>query len=143
MSRKKQHYEDLLEQGVELIRFYNENPCIAAYDLLGVDLDPIQRLVFNDMWFKDYVITVATRGYGKTFLLGTLAVLSCMIKPGYRVGLMAPVFRQSKLIFAEVEKLYAQSSILREACEYSYSQKSHSPCGERGISGGDRTIWCR
>lgn len=117
MSRKKQHYEDLLEQGVELIRFYNENPCIAAYDLLGVDLDPIQRLVFNDMWFKDYVITVATRGYGKTFLLGTLAALSCMLKPGYRVGLMAPVFRQSKLIFAEVEKLYAQSSILREACE--------------------------
>jgi hypothetical protein len=52
-----------------------------------------------------------------TFMLGVLATLSCMLKPGYRVGLIAPVFRQSKMIFAEVEKLYVQSSILREAIE--------------------------
>ena len=51
-----------------------------------------------------------------TFTLGTLATLSCLLYPGYRVGLIAPVFRQSKMIFAEVEKLYDQSSILREAC---------------------------
>ena len=57
MSRKRnRHYEDILEQGKALIKFYMENPCIAAYDLLGVDLAPIQRVVFQDMWFKDYVI---------------------------------------------------------------------------------------
>jgi hypothetical protein len=69
------------------------------------------------MWFKNYVIAVAGRGFGKTFLLGLLSALNCMLRPGYRVGLIAPVFRQSKMIFAEVEKLYAQSSILREAIE--------------------------
>ena len=118
-SRRKsnRHYEEVLERGSELIAFYNANPCIAAYDLLGVDLAPIQRVVFEDMWFKNYVIATCSRGFGKTFLLGTLATLSCMLKPGYRAGLIAPVFRQSKLIFAEVEKLYAQSSILREAAE--------------------------
>lgn len=52
-----------------------------------------------------------------TFLLGLLSALSCMLYPGYRVGLIAPVFRQSKMIFAEVEKLYSRSSLLREACE--------------------------
>lgn len=118
MSRRKnKHYEDILEQGVELIDFYLKNPCIAAYDLLGVDFAPIQRLVFEDMWFKNYAIVVASRGLGKTFMLGVLSALSCMLRPGYRVGLISPVFRQSKLIFAEVEKMYAQSSILREACE--------------------------
>lgn len=118
MSRRKnKHYEDILEQGKALIKFYLENPCIAAYDLLGVDLAPIQRVVFEDMWFKDYVIVVAGRGYGKSYLLGLLATLSSMLKPGYRTGLMSPSFRQSKMIFAEVEKLYAQSSIFREACE--------------------------
>jgi len=40
-----------------------------------------------------------------------------MLFPGYKVGLIGPVFRQSKMIFSEVEKLYSQSSIFREACE--------------------------
>ena len=116
-KRRNKQYEDVLERGKELISFYLANPVIAAYDLLGVDFAPIQRLVFEDMWFKNYIITTASRGFGKTFLLGTLAVLSCMLKPGYRVGLIAPVFRQSKMIFSEIEKLYSQSSLLREACE--------------------------
>ena len=116
-KRRNKHYEDILEQGKALIKFYLENPCIAAYDLLGVDLAPIQRVVFEDMWFKDYVIVVAGRGYGKSYLLGLLATLSSMLKPGYRTGLLSPSFRQSKTIFAEVEKLYSQSSIFREACE--------------------------
>ena len=117
MPNENRNLELVYDQGVELVKFYRENPCIAAYELLGVDLAPIQRLVFEDMWFKNYVITVASRGFGKTYLLGVLAVLSCMLYPGYRVGLIAPVFRQSKMIFGEVEKLYGKSTILREATE--------------------------
>ncbi len=117
MRRESRNFEIVMDQGVELIEFYRKNPCIAAYDLLGVDLAPIQRIVFEDMWFKNYVITVAGRGYGKTYLLGVLSVLSCMLYPGYRVGLIAPVFRQSKMIFSEVEKLYAKNTLLREACD--------------------------
>jgi len=115
--RQNARYEALMEQGAQLVNFYRNNPVIAVYDLLGVDLAPIQRIVFRDMWFKNYVITVASRGYGKTFLLGVLAALSCLLYPGYRVGLIAPVFRQSKMIFSEIEKLYGRSTILREACE--------------------------
>jgi hypothetical protein len=117
LKRKDANLDVVISQGKDLVDFYRKNPCVAAYELLGVDLAPIQRLVFEDMWFKNYVIGVCGRGFGKTFLLGTLAVLSCLLYPGYRVGLIAPVFRQSKMIFAEVEKLWAQSSLLREATE--------------------------
>lgn len=113
--KQRRNLDELLTKGKQLIEFYRAHPCTAAYELLGVDLAPIQRMVFRDMWFKNYVIAVAGRGFGKTFLLGTLAALSCLLYPGYRVGLIAPVFRQSKMIFAEIEKLYDQSSILREA----------------------------
>lgn len=116
-SRKSKKIDAIMGQGPMLIEFYRNNPCIAAYDLLGVDLAPIQRIIFEDMWFKNYVITAISRGGGKTFLQGLLATLSAMLYPGYRVGLVGPSFRQSKLIFAEVEKLYAKSSILREATE--------------------------
>jgi hypothetical protein len=114
---RKKRYDDILDQGMEMVEFYRNNPCIAAYDLLRVDLAPIQRVVFEDMWFKNYVIAVCGRGFGKTFLLGTLSALSCMLYPGYRVGLIAPVFRQSKMIFSEVEKLYSRAPLLKEACE--------------------------
>lgn len=131
--------EIVMNQGKELIEFYRNNPCIAAYDLLGVDFAPIQRVIFEDMWFKNYCITIMGRGAGKTFMLGILATLSCLLYPGYRVGLIGPVFRQSKMIFSEVEKLYAKSSILREACEKKPTRGSDSvylrfkPTG--GVSG--------
>lgn len=117
MPKKKDNLAIVMEQGKDLIDFYRNNPCIAAFQLLGVDLAPIQRVVFEDMWFRDHIIVVAARGLGKTFLNGLIATLSALLYPGYRVGLICPSFRQSKMIFAEIEKLYAQSSILREACE--------------------------
>ena len=107
--------DELFEQGSALIQYYRENPVMAAYDLLRVDLAPIQRLVLRDVWFKNYCITVAGRGFGKTFILGLNAVLHALLYPGYRIGLLAPSFRQSKMIFSEVEKLYNRSPIMREA----------------------------
>jgi len=100
-----------------MIQYYRNDPVMAAYDLLGVDLAPIQRVVLRDMWSKNFSISVCARGFGKTFLLGLNAVLHTLLYPGYRVGLIGPSFRQSKMIFSEVEKLYQRSSILREACE--------------------------
>ncbi len=98
MRRESRNFEVVMEQGMDLIQFYRENPCIAAYDLLRVDFAPIQRLIFEDMWFKNYTIAVAGRGAGKTYLLGVLAALSCLLYPGYRTGLIGPVFRQSFVI---------------------------------------------
>ncbi len=69
MEKKKRNFKEIMENGKELISFYREHPCIAAYDLLGVDFAPIQRLVFRDMWFKNYVITVCSRGYGKSVMV--------------------------------------------------------------------------
>ncbi len=109
--------EAIMDNGKELIDFYRQNPCIAAAELCNVDLAPIQRIVFEEMWFKNYVIAIISRGGGKTWMQGLLAVLSCLLYPGYRVGLIAPSFRQSKYMFAEVEKFYSKSTIVREACE--------------------------
>jgi len=107
----------ILDQGGQMIEAYRNDPVMAAYDLLRVDLAPIQRIILRDMWFKNFTISVVTRGGGKTFLLGVNAALHCLLYPGYRVGLISSSFRQSKYIFSEVEKLYTRSSILREACE--------------------------
>lgn len=66
IDKKDKKFEIVLDQGKELLGFYRNNPCIALYDLLGIDLAPIQRLLFNDMWFKNYVIGICSRGLGKS-----------------------------------------------------------------------------
>jgi len=86
--------DDVFEYGMDMVEFYISDPVIAAYDLLNVDLAPIQRLILRDMWFKNFTITVAGRGCGKTYLLAVNAVLHCLLYPGYRVGLLGPGFRQ-------------------------------------------------
>jgi len=75
INSKDKKFEIILNQGKELLQFYRENPCIALYDLLGVDLAPIQRLLFNDMWFKNYVIGICSRGLGKSVSCNSLAYL--------------------------------------------------------------------
>lgn len=108
-------YEITKAQANNLIEFYRQNPVLAAYDLLGVTLDEIQRIIFRSMWFCDYVIVVACRGLGKSFLQALLATLRALLYPGHRVGLIGSSYRQAKVMFREVESLYQQSEIFREA----------------------------
>lgn len=108
-------YEIIRAQANSLIEFYRNHPVTAAYDLLGVELEDIQSIIFKDIWFKDYVIVVACRGLGKSFLQALLAALRAMLYPGHRVGLIGSSYRQAKVMFREVEALYQGSEIFREA----------------------------
>ena len=108
----------------DLIQFYRKYPEIAAEDLLNIKLSSIQKVVLRSMWFRNYVMAIMCRGAGKTFLQAVLAILKAMLYPGHRVGLIAPTFRQSKLIFDECSRLYQRSPILRDACEKKPTQQS-------------------
>ena len=71
-------YENMdlvMEQGASMIQYYRQHPVMAAYDLLHVDLAPIQRTVLNDMWFKNFVITVMGRGGGKSNDINSLSFI--------------------------------------------------------------------
>ena len=72
MSKLTKNMELVLDQGSDMIEFYRANPCIAAYDLLGVDFAPIQRIVFEDLWFKPYAVVVGGRGFGKSSYIGEM-----------------------------------------------------------------------
>ena len=115
---------EFLEQGFDLIEFYRQYPELAAWDLLHVDLSDIQKVVLRAMWFKNYVMAIMCRGAGKTFLLAVFACLKALLYPGHKVGLIAPTFRQSKLIFDECRKLHQNSLIFQMAVERPPVQQS-------------------
>lgn len=115
---------EFLQASEELIQFYRANPEIAANDLLLVDLSDIQRVVLRSMWFQNYVMSIMCRGSGKTFINAVFACLKAMLYPGYRIGLLAPTFRQSKFIFDECTRLWQKSPILQAATERKPTQQS-------------------
>ncbi len=100
---------------LSLVKYYRDNPIIAAEDLLRVELDVPQQLVLEDMWSKSFVLLTAGRGTGKTFLNSVMACLWAMLFPGQRVGLLAPSFRQAKLLFSEVDKRWQRAPLMQEA----------------------------
>jgi len=115
---------EFLEHSHARVEFYRQYPEIAAEDLLRVELSDVQKVVLRSMWFQDYVICIMTRGGGKTFLHGVFACLKAMLYPGHRIGLLAPTFRQAKMMFDEVTRLWQRSPILQAATERKPTQQA-------------------
>jgi hypothetical protein len=106
---------EFLQLASELVQFYRDYPEIAARDLLNIKLADVQKVVLRSMWDKNYVMAIMCRGSGKTFINAVFACLKCLLYPGYRVGLLAPTFRQSKFMFDECTRLWQRSPILQSA----------------------------
>ncbi len=107
-----------------LKRFYrkcNKNYVFAAKVLLRVDDGPVhlfiaQKAMLFSMQFSLFIMIIASRGFGKTFIMAIYAVLKCLLNPREKVGITGPTYRQSKFVFAEIQRLYAESPVLQESC---------------------------
>ena len=104
-----------MDKAQRMVAFWRTDPVTAAKDIFNVDLEPHQRIALNMMWFNDVQTNILSRGTGKTFLNGLSASLEGILKPGHRVGLLAPSYRQSKLVWDEVDKLYRKSPLMQQA----------------------------
>jgi len=110
-------YPHQKEQG-ELVEFYklcNEfySPEFGMKYLLNINLYPFQMAMLRAILRHKFPMLLLTRGGGKTFMLATTAVLSAIMNPGCRIILVSGGFRQSKLIFSEIKRIYDKSPLLR------------------------------
>lgn len=104
----------------EFVDICLKNRTWAAYHLLKwqgrpLELAPFQSVILDVLWNKTFPILLASRGAGKTFMLAVYAVLRAMLTPGSKIVIVASSFRQSKLVFEYIEKIYEYSPIL-QAC---------------------------
>jgi hypothetical protein len=108
--------------------FFNEHPGLfemnlmrnpeyihwAAEILLGVTLLPEQIVIMQQLWEYPFPMFVASRGFGKSFLLAVYAVLKCALVPGTKIVVVGAAFRQSKVLFEYMETLWYNSPMLRD-----------------------------
>jgi hypothetical protein len=81
--------------------------------LFGIELHPIQIAILQEFWNRPFPMFIASRGFGKSFILGMYAMLKCIFVPGSKIVIVGSAFRQSKIIFEYMENLWRHSDIIR------------------------------
>lgn len=81
--------------------------------LFDIELHPIQVVLLQEFWTTPFPMFVATRGFGKSFILALYSILKCIFEPGSKIVIVGSAFRQSKVIFEYMETMWNNSAILR------------------------------
>lgn len=91
------------EAQIAFAQYCCANPSFAAKLLMGIDLYPIQDMLIRSFFERDYVLSVASRGYSKTTVAGVFLPLYAIFNPKVTIGITGPSFRQSRNIFEKIE----------------------------------------
>ena len=81
--------------------------------LFDIELHPIQVAILQEFLIRPFPMYIASRGWGKSFLLALYSVLRCSFYPGTKIVVVGAAFRQSKIIFEYMETIWRNSPILR------------------------------
>jgi len=84
--------------------------------ILNINLLPVQIAILQELWLRPFPMFIASRGFGKSFLLAVFATLKCLLIPGSKVVVVGSGFRQSKIILEYMETIWKNAPILQTMC---------------------------
>jgi len=93
-----------------------ENFSFLCKHLLNVDLLPSQALMLQELWTRRFPMLIASRGFGKSFILSLYAILRALLIPERKIIIVGAAFRQSKVLFEYMETIWNNAPILRSIC---------------------------
>ena len=85
-------------------------------EVMGVQLLPVQALMLKEMWNRRFPMLIASRGFGKSYMLALYALLRILLLPARRVVICGAAFRQSKVIFNYMESIWYNAPLFRDLC---------------------------
>jgi hypothetical protein len=83
-------------------------------EVFNVQLLPVQALILKEMWNRRFPMVIASRGFGKSFMLALYSLLRILLLPSRRVVICGAAFRQSKVIFNYMETIWYNAPLLRD-----------------------------
>lgn len=107
--------EDIENPDLHLLRLLRDPKYFGttAKLLFGIELHPMQVVILQEFWDRPFPMYIASRGFGKSFLMALYCTLRCVLVPGTKIVVVGAAFRQSKIIFEYMETLWRNSPILR------------------------------
>tara|TARA_B100000073_G_scaffold341474_1_gene342892 strand:+ start:1271 stop:3247 length:1977 start_codon:yes stop_codon:yes gene_type:complete len=88
-----------------------------CHHVLNIQLLPSQSLVLKEVWERKFPMLIASRGFGKSFMLSLYAILRALILPRRKIVIVGAAFRQSKVLFEYMETIWRNSPMLRDICD--------------------------
>lgn len=71
--------------------------------LTGLILYPDQRIIIKGWLQKNFTLTVAGRGHGKSFLFSHFCYIYCLLNPGRHIVMVSAQFRSSRKILENID----------------------------------------
>lgn len=94
-----------LNLDAQSIAFYRRNPCIAAEELLGIQLLDSQAWLLASSWQTPNVCWACSRNFGKSFLIAVMAILKAVLYENQNIYIVSSVGSQAKETFGKIEEL--------------------------------------
>tara|TARA_Y100000361_G_scaffold24702_1_gene19745 strand:+ start:89 stop:2110 length:2022 start_codon:yes stop_codon:yes gene_type:complete len=107
--------EEIEKPDLHLIKIFRDPSYLGSTVklLFGIELHPIQVAILQEFWVRPFPMFIASRGFGKSFLMALYCILKCVFVPGTKIVVVGAAFRQSKIIFEYMETIWRSSPILR------------------------------
>ena len=85
--------------------------------VFNINILPSQALFLCEMWNRKFPMLIASRGFGKSFILSLYSMIRALILPERKVVVVGAAFRQSKVLFEYMETVWNNAPILRSMCD--------------------------
>jgi hypothetical protein len=107
--------EDIENPDLHLLKLLRDTKYLGTTCklLFNIELHPIQVAILQEFWYRPFPMYIASRGFGKSFLLALYSTLKTIFIPGTKIVIVGAAFRQSKVIFEYMETIWRNSPILR------------------------------
>jgi hypothetical protein len=85
--------------------------------VFNINILPSQALFLCEMWNRKFPMLIASRGFGKSFILSLYSMIRALLLPDRKVVVVGAAFRQSKVLFEYMETIWNNAPILRSMCD--------------------------
>jgi hypothetical protein len=85
-------------------------------NVFNIELLPMQHAMLIELWSRPFPMLIASRGYGKSFMLGLYALLRALLHDGCKIVIVGAGFRQAKVIYEYVETIWNNAPLLQDIC---------------------------
>jgi hypothetical protein len=82
--------------------------------VFNIDLLPVQALMLQELWNRKFPMLIASRGFGKSFVLSLYALMRAFFMPRRKIVIVGAAFRQSKILFEYMDTIWKNAPILRD-----------------------------
>ncbi|MBQ0035587.1 MAG: terminase family protein [Firmicutes bacterium] len=115
---EKDKQERIMETVAWRAGYYRANPHRYVSEVLGLSLKWFQQILLWAMMNYNFVMYLAARGQGKTYLTALFCCVRCILFPGTKIVVSSGTLKQANEVLLKIQDDFMkQSSILRSEIE--------------------------